>query len=803
MSRPGAASPSLGPWLGPRLGPRLGLLACVALACSSLADTPAAEECRNDADCLEGFVCAVDQGRCLPGNEAAPRAHIGFDISERVGSAVGFRVEVDACDCTIDEEENIRELALRRSRVSQLFFLATTVPEPPPNDLVPARFEFVQASRFGQAPSPRIGFIDHPTVSEDTMAVVDTVLRWPRYHPLDLRTPPELVLWDVEPEGNLALRYLGLLPPRTDSSKRCDEDADCCEPQGECNPAPNFCDTRVGECTAVGQPEWTYRYAYERACSRSLEGDVVSLDLDTYTTGAPLADANVRVRYADGLAGRFGIPTFGDLPAAERPAECSDDSECNTPDQYCDLDTSQCFLALAGRAADRGSTTDMFGTFRTDVFTYCEAQPNAALSRRYAVTVRPSGPRPTVEYSIDASFPPPTQPGSGFQVANELCVPDWGPGAALELELAGQPRTLAGADGEYTCCDVGCLPATAEDASAGAPPQPPSCSGRTSAGAISPVTVESHFVLEDLARWTNADCVTPNPDPQGRLGSLVRTATCTTPGAPCLVEDVALGTAEGPRRYDVRFQSEPGSVLASKDFVVELGPDPPDVQVLTLPPRVLVTGVVDVDEAICARRPAGEGCAAHEAVVLAERLRLPSEADGSVPGPYLHDISTFYDPVAQRDGAFVLPLDPGGVYLVTALPPAGAEGGPAGYTVVDLRVGAAPLSPLQLVLEDGVVVTLRLEQFDPRTTVIPMDRGSYLAPGKTLQIAGAETSLDLNEIGTCWTPSPEGPQGCKIRRLIPPGSDLARSQLGVVRFTARRSDDAQCPVRCPMTPAAE
>ncbi|MCA9712294.1 MAG: hypothetical protein KDK70_41035, partial [Myxococcales bacterium] len=87
---------------GPRR--RLGLV-LLAVACSTLADTPDAEECTVDDDCAEGYVCAVDQGRCLPGNEAAPRAHLGFDIREQAASVLRFRVEVDGCDCTITEEE--------------------------------------------------------------------------------------------------------------------------------------------------------------------------------------------------------------------------------------------------------------------------------------------------------------------------------------------------------------------------------------------------------------------------------------------------------------------------------------------------------------------------------------------------------------------------------------------------------------------------------------------------------------------------------------------------------------------------
>lgn len=778
------------------------LLALGAGSCSTLADTLAPEECRSDAECPEGEVCAVDQGRCLPGNEAAPRAHLGFDIREKAAAKVLFRVEVDGCDCTIDEEANIRELALQRSRVSQEFLLEvkgeTGDPMPPPDGLLAARFYLTQPSRHGLSPSPQAGDAPHPTIAANGESVIDTVLQWPRYHPDDINVPPELVLWLIDPDGqSLATRYLGIVPRAP-----CETNADCCEPKGDCDPAPNFCDTSVGECTAVGQPTWIYRYDYAEDCSRGLEGDVTLLDMDgdPFVTGAPVDMATVRVRYSDDLTQRLGIPVLGELAAADRPPECNDDDDCDTPDQYCDQASSQCFVALAGRFADGGSSTDVSGTFRTQVYTYCEGvDPSVPLARRYEITVQPQGPRPTVDYVVDAAFNPSSQGESSFRVAKDLCVPDWGPGATLEVAVAGQPRTLV--DGsEYTCCDLGCLPSSADEAAdAGPPPVPELCDSRTSTGAPSAIRFEAPFVLEDLEAWDNADCVTPNLDPQGRVGSLVRSAVCdNAPGATCSVTDLALGTPTTPRRYQVRVESEVGSVLASGDFELELGPEAPETHTLTLSPRVLVTGVVDVDDVICGRRDPGEDCAAREAVVLAERLRLPSEPPGSVPGPYFHSVSTFYDPIAKRDGAFVLPLDPGGVYVLTALPPTGAEGGPAGYTLVDLRPDAPePLAPVKLVLEDGVVVTLRLDQFDPRTTVAPVDRGSYLVPGRTLQlpVEGSEM-INLNEIGACWT-AENAPLGCQIRRLIPPGSDLARSQVGVVRFTARRSDQAGCAVECP------
>ena len=776
----------------------------VGLACSTLADTPDPEECRNDGDCAEGQVCAVDQGRCLPGTEAAPRAHIGFDIRERAAGQVRFRVEVDGCDCTVEEEENIRELSVRRSWVSQLFYLDATLPDDTVVDKpLQARFQLTQRSRYGPDLTQQYGAIDHPTFEGMPPAEVETVLSWPRYHPRNEDAPPDLVLWEVKPEvkpdstipqSPLATRFLALVPPRTDAAKPCEVDTDCCQPQGECDPTPNFCDTTVGQCSAVVAPEWTYDYPYDPRCSRGLEGSVVSIDIsnpEEYVRGDSLVGATVSLRYADGADGHLGIAPHG----SSQLGACEEDEDCEGPDQVCDPTLEQCVVSLAGRVAGGSSSgTDANGHFDALVFTYCEAQiTNEPYSRRYDVTVQPSGPRPTVDYTVDAMFLP---TGSNALVNPDLCVPDWGPGATLELAFEGQPRALAGAEGEYTCCDVGCLPATADDAADGAPAPADRCDGRSSAGAVPSVVVESHLVLDVVPeKWAAPDCIPPRVDAQGRAGSLTRTGTWGDVGAPCVVTDVALGTAEEPRRYQVRFESESGSVLASQDFVIELGPEAPTLQTLSLSPRVLVTGVVDVDAAVCARRPTGEDCAAREAVVMAERLRLPGEPDGSVPGPYLHNVSTFYDPVAGRDGAFVQPLDPGGVYVVTALPLAGAEGGPAGFTLVDLRT-KSEVEPLELVLEDGVVVTLRLEQFDQRSTVIPVDRGSYLAPGKTLRVPGSAEDVDLNEIGACWTPTDDGPEGCRIRRLIPLGYDLVRSQVGEVRFTARRSNAAQCSDHC-------
>ena len=75
--------------------------------------------------------------------------------------------------------------------------------------------------------------------------------------------------------------------------------------------------------------------------------------------------------------------------------------------------------------------------------------------------------------------------------------------------------------------------------------------------------------LEDKAgRFPEAPCLAFE-DAEGRVGSLVLTASCSEPadsGASCAVGGMPLGTTEAPRRYTVRFESAPGSVLASTDF---------------------------------------------------------------------------------------------------------------------------------------------------------------------------------------------------------------------------------------------
>lgn len=784
-------------------------------ACSSAAVLPAEQECRSDDDCPSGFVCATDQGACLPGNEAAPRAHLGFDIRERIAGVTRFRVEIDGCDCLVGEAENIRELSLRRSRVSQQLELSVASTADPAVSIA-AEFVLSQPSRLGLAPAPTRRVVQPADLALNEDDTVLTRQRWPRYHPLDGSLPPELIVWEIDPEGEQALRYHGLKPPRTSVGQQheCNVDSDCCEPAGSCDPWPNYCDREAGQCSAIGSPQWTFADGYEPGCDREIDGRVSLFDPNA-PLGEPFAGlpaATVQVRYADAEDERFGIPVFGSTPAAERPPQCDDDSDCDTANEYCDPDTAQCFMALRGRlAADAATSSDVaeeLGEFRTRVYTYCDDAPNAQEERSYDVTVSPTGPRPTVNYTVPVVFFPPQQ-SPETTISDDFCVPDWGPAQSLAVTVSGPPRQLAGLDGQaYTCCDVACLPPTIDDVETTPSPDPAACDGGLSSGRAS-LRLSTDFIMtaSDLTEWATYECVMPALEDNGRAGRLERAANCSeSEEGMCTVDDLALGSAEQTRRYRARFESPVGSVLASEDFAIDLDEQPPEAMLLSPRPRVLVTGVVDVDATICARREPGEDCSARSAIVMAERLRLDEEPD-DIPGPFFHHVPTFFDPVEGRDGAFVLPLDPGGVYVLTALPGVGAEGGPANFTLVDLRAQApSPLASQRLVLQDGVLVTLQLEQFDQRTTLEPVDRGSYLVEGGRLEhpsrVGSADPFVDLNRLDECWTAPDEGPAACKIRRLIPPGSDLASSLVGQVRFSARRSSQAECTQTCP-TPLPE
>jgi hypothetical protein len=273
------------------------------------------------------------------------------------------------------------------------------------------------------------------------------------------------------------------------------------------------------------------------------------------------------------------------------------------------------------------------------------------------------------------------------------------------------------------------------------------------------------------------------------VGTLSRNLSCVD--GVCTVDgNIAAGTMESPREYQLRIESPVGSLLQSVQQTVNVDAATEPLTI-PLPPRRLVRGYVKLPDSICDETEEEDGdCGSEGARMVAERLRMPTETASNTPAPYFHQISTFYDPKADRDGAYILPLDPG-VWLVTALPQTGTAGGPAELRIVDLREGTEDVELEDFVLDPGILVTLDVRSFDIRSLVVPLDTGSWgkdfaaLVHPARMDMPESDRYLDLNDPDECLSSPGEGnPPGCQIRRLIP-GSSLPLTQVGQVRFTTR------------------
>lgn len=816
-------------------------------SCSTLAALPDPEECESDEDCPEpGDVCAPDTRVCVAGGDLPPRADLGFDIQELVGGNVVFRAEITACDKAMDYAQS--RLRLSASEIEQSFELEviadplTPVPPETPlfDGLLTGTLELTQASRFARPPllPPRITYPTVDTTSE-MPKVSPTEVRWPRYHPLDSQPPVfedgGFIVWRTIPVvGAPVLQMLEppqLVPVIDDlgNETSCVADTDCCQLDNTglaCEPEdPNVCFEDVGLCTAIGNPRFAFTYAYQERCALALSGDLRMIDGETLAPIGSLGDVPLTIRHADTVGmdkevARLGVHAIDGVAIADRPPQCSVDSDCIEGEQFCDTETSpgagQCVLALAGRPADSGSliTAPSFlpgespdddpvlnpdaGTFTASVYTYCEAyEDNIGYVRSFTISASPPGPVAALSYTVDVSVPPlvgVTHPSAS--ILKDLCVPDWGASKPLSLQLVGAPVSLVGAGpNEYTCCDVGCLPATADVAST-EPTQPSTCDGRTTTGELT-ATVSASLVLDsdDLEAWDEAGCQPPDAGPGGVVGGIRRQMDCSAAvtTSTCTAPDLAAGKDGTPREYELRIESPPGSLFRSQITTVAVdGSETP--QEIELARRVLVRGRVLLDAATCEEAAPIDGdCGSEGAIIRAERLRMPTDTDADIVGPHFHEVTTYFDPSNARQGGYILPLDPG-VYLLTALPLSGSRGGPAKISVLEVREEDIELD---LVLSGGQLVTLDLTDFDSRAQIIPVDRGSWRNephPGRADDPDPLRRFVDLNAIGECWQPADEPPQGCRIRRLIS-GASLSASQVGQVRFTARRdSDAAKCPI---------
>jgi len=801
---------------------RVPLLLAAAMGCSTLAPKAPEVECTTNEECVErlgvGFVCAVDV--CRDGSNVPPIEYIGLDVQEVLGGQTRFRAEVAGCDAEViddDTSNGVQVLSVPRREVAQRLRLAAYNELPPDTgapSVVPSTFTVSQDSRFAREAQERQVTYD----PEDPSTDPTVELSWPRYT-VDNDLPSALadggyLLWETQPLSDedstpRALRYQFITPPVSlgEGEAPCLTDLDCC-PQGEtCDPddVRNACVTTLGECrhpfddTAV----YTYTYVYNEGCDRELNGRVVTVN-DNLDVLGPMRGAGIVLRHAD-TEGEdpLTLTRLDDPSLAEREPECSPSVPC--PDGLvCNETTEQCDLPLPGLTAWTGTVPTeaddgVAGNFEARVYIYCDAFPTTTTTRSFDATITPPDElgAPSVTLHIDAVFDP-VQPGgnSPADYSGDLCVPTIGAQEDITLALSGAPRSLLPG---YTCCDIDCLPRTADDAESGPPEASSQCSGATS-GSTPVFRAETPLILDDevLTRW-NADdspCVPVRPDENDAVGVLRRSGSCGTTSMTGTPEDDALqcnlqlpaNSAEGARTYDLRIETPTGSVSGSVDTNIDVAAEPgTTIYDIALPDRIMVRGRVVVGD--CDEDGEADGdCGSPGAQVLAERLRMAGETVANTPGPYFHQVPTFYDPTAadgERDGSYVLPLDPG-VWIVTALPDSGTDGGPAHLSLLDLRTGATQREK-NFELEPGILVTIDVSSFDRRSAIIPLDTGSWaLETDDQLthpdRMGQPDEVLDLGAPGECL--SADATIGCRIRRLVA-GSSLPPSQIGQVRFTTR------------------
>jgi hypothetical protein len=791
-------------------------------ACSTVAPAPETAECSADTDCdtVAGEVCAPDTRVCVPGSAVPPRRDLAFDIQE----PQGFRVEVDGCDCEVTPDTANNTLGIRRSDLAQTFQLAiyrepgTDPAMATPADVLPASIQLSATTRFSAGPVPPV--IAYPSTEGDpeNQVLVPTEARWPRYHPYDA-LPDQLadggiVAWRSVPTSTAAPVWRLLRPLQTNPNKPCEQledgswnDEVCIDLQSSI-PDPNFCLPGVGECTTIGDPHFAYSFNYDASCDRELHGNVVRVDGMTLARidGESVHDATLILRHLDTEAeDRLGTFALEPENPADRDHECNehdrddpdDDTGCVLPDEICDPGTRQCVLALAGRTA-ANATTDAAGKFSTQVYDYCEYETaNLSLTRSFALTVTPIDATPSVDFTFDVPFAPleddlprPTA------VPADLCIPDWGIPTTATVTLHGEPVTVIGdAKQGYDCCDVSCLPATAEDAAATTElPSADSCDGGTGNGRPSAIVDTPLRDVLDPEVWEAAGCLPPLRGDDDRIGG-IRSAPIDCEES-CVLTGLAAGRDGGARDYTLRVEMPVGSFYRSKSYALPIDASSATTpQTIELEPRVLVRGHVLLDEDSCdAAAPADGDCGSEGAVVFAERLRMPSDDPGITFAPYFHQVPTFYDPLAGQRGEYVLPLDPG-TYLLTALPVGSSAGGPAKIEVLEVPDG--PDIQHDLLLERGVIVTLDLgASFDRSTQVVPLDRGSWRSLAHPGRVGDpTKSTVDLNALGECMSATGDG--RCRIRRLIA-GTSITGSQLGQVRFIARSDPGAGS---CPPPPA--
>jgi hypothetical protein len=777
----------------------------LVLACSTLAEVEQVTNCVSDNECdakVPGQVCGG--GICYDAS-LPDRAAIGLDV---LGNGVesNFRVELRGEDAA----------ALRIDRTPIRYSVSLDDRTLENKKVIPGVRDYLQISlretyRSGDK-DRTVALAGDLSLSQNSRlgreAVSNNLLRVELIDPMTMQpvVDPKVVLpWAREEEGNNIPLLLSI---KADDA--LDPDTNIQVNRGIVyrqlvRPQLSRVDTHV------------FKMQTRRECHRKVNGDVILIDgsVPQYpvdlsfrharrdpeggavcdpepATGTPAVCSPNTIAPFDALPEcitakecpkPYGCHTSGD----SKRCGCDRDEECPLG-QVCELTSKSCALDLGDLVATKGiasAVADEGNRYDAWIYTYCESDLEADREMEFVVSAAPrnldgSGPAPlpplayrtTIGFTWDNGMPKPITPA-------RVCLPTWAPPQSLAFALTSPPQELyTDAKGRpWVCCSSTCL----DSVDTTDPTTPPeSCPlGAT-------VTARTVFTPEPLA-WTDATCMElERNDPELPLGSQRITygpldrSSCAQAGTPC---EISLSRGDSNLEYEIRIEPPVGSLVRSAILPPQLvDASTTSVTPVELAYRVLVSGQV--------RLPSGEDDCSDivaclpNAEVMAERLRLNDEDPATTLGPYFFTAQT----IPGSPGDFVMAVNPG-VYLLTALPQSGSQGGPARIAVYDLRLGS-PLVKTQgpiptaklppIVLDPGKLVTIELDNFDRSSVAVPLD----LAGWKD-QIPGYP-GLDLNAADTCY--GIVG-RGCQIRRMRTGKSGLSPTQEQFVKYLTRATPE--------------
>ena len=762
-------------------------------ACSTAAPDEQGRSCANDADCLAGQICSNNY--CYE-NGLSPREGLAIDVQTTVPP---FRIELSGNDKALErivdrvpnryyvDRAQVRDRLRIELLETQLEDLEEGTGEEVP---VAASIELQQPSRFAREPFVVTDLsFPPPTLdgSDDDEPVLSKA--WPRYDAAVDSDQPlyAKVTYQDDAAGSQPFQWGRGIVARQLMRKKME---------------------------GPGDDEFEIRTV--RECHRRVLGNIRFPDgpLAIEPPPAPSPTVVVNMRHA-------GRPDDGDPetpvcdpnPIGETPATCSletlvnpaypgcaTSSQCPEPyqcyadpvddvkkcgckrdsecpkGQVCRVDRQQCALDLTDRPAIKQVTAEALDDAAVSawVYTYCDEDPTADRTMEFVVSAAPDARLglPRLNYRVVLTFL--VGDFMGSTPLGRICLPTWQPARSVQVPLKGKPARLFtnSAGQEWKCCDTSCL---AEAATKSPPAPEKTCNVKP------PITVVGTFAIPNPATWAAAACMPlSGADEQGHVRVTYGPAECKIQGnEPCSV-NLSPGPAGGNGQpYVLRIEPPVGSLFRSTLLPVTIASDSTVLPTADqdLEPRVLLRGKVQQEGCT------GSTCAPAE--VLAERV-IRGEDPSTLLGPYFYTATTIHNP-ATGLGEFVLPVNPG-VYLVTALPtvtPQNSATGPAQILVVDLREDNPDLVEedglqildldTELLLTDGAVYTVELEDFVSNSRVIPLD----LTSGEGLLDPDGEP-LDLNAPGTCLAG-----EGCQIRRIRPVSSPLRVPQNQIVRFVAR------------------